>query len=53
MEHNKKNKSASVNKAGKPHPASRDNRDKYNAPKPVRRQEEQEPEDDSDASAEG
>ena len=45
MEHNKKNKSASVNKAGKPHPAHRDNRDKYNAPKPVRRQEEQEPEE--------
>ena len=45
MEHNKKNKSASVNKAGKPHPAYRDNRDKYNAPKPVRRQEEQEPEE--------
>lgn len=41
MEYNKKNKSASAG-GKKPHPAHRDNRDKYNAPKPARRQEEQE-----------
>ncbi len=41
MEYNgKKNKSASAN-GKKPHPAHRDSKDKYNAPKPVCRQEEQ------------